>query len=307
MKIKKKLVSALSLSIMIAIVFTLGLNVNKVGAAETNATDEINVTIRINEKSIVDISPATLNWTTPLDPGSTGSYKRIQIENMGSVNLTHVWFNNSYPDSDPFGTGLSKNYDAGNFMAISKDQDGQKYYFPNRVDYNATSDIIYLKGPNSNTPPNVPYGRFRNASKEYFWTVDCSVGDNCTEGNLRIGQSPHTQSQTGEWDLSDNGDTGLTSLGDWGYAAITVNGDQICVAMYHDGTKAMFYKYNMDAPGAESCGNADYFIDYSEDGAIYPGASGYARIRPLVPYGVVYNSTNPEISGSVTVLVNTIK
>ncbi len=316
MKVDQKLAYTLILSILLVFTFTLGLNVTEVEAAENNATDVIDVAVWINEICIVDISPASLNWSTPLDPGSEGAYKRVQIENMGSVNLTHVWFNNSYPSSRPFGTGLSTAYDSGNFMAISNDSDSQTYYFPNRVDYNESSDIIYLMGPDSNMPPQVPYGRFRNASREYFWAVELDGGTNYTDGNIYISDTPHTQSQTGDWDLSDNIEIDLTTVtsgseaGDWGVASVSVAGTlDICTAVYHDGSKVMFYKYNMDAPGAESgpgCANADYFINGTTDGNIVPGASGYARIAPYVPYGVVYNETNPEITGTLTVLVNTI-
>jgi len=311
MRIRKNLVYALILGILLVFTFTLGFNITEVDAAQSNATDVVNVSVTINQKCIVDISPASLNWSTPLDPGSEGAYKYIQIENMGSVNLTHIWFNNSYPSSRPFGTGLSTAYDSGNFMTISNNTDGQPYYFPNSVEYNESTPIIYLKGPDSNTPPQVPYGRFRNASREYFWAVT-SGATNYTTGNFYIGDTPHTQTQTGDADLSDNSPNTLSMVttgsgaGYWGVAPISVAGLQICVAMYYDGSKAMFFKWNMDAPGAESCSNAKYFVNGTATGNVVPGASSYARVAPYVPYGVVYNATNPEIKGTITVLVNTI-
>ena len=308
MKIQRSSVYTLVLTILLVFTFTLGFN-NWAAAVDVNATDVVNVSVTIGEKCIVDISPSELNWSTPIDPGGTGAYKKIQIENLGSVNLTYVWFNNSYPLSDPFGTGLSTAYDSGNFMTISKDSDGLTYYFPNRVDYNASYEIIYLKGPGGNQPPTVPYGRFRNSSFEYFWAVTAGT-TNYTDGNFYISDTPHTQSQTGDADLSDNSANSLTTVttgseaGDWGVANVTVNGMDLCVAVYYDGSKAMFYKWNMDAPGAQNCANADYFVNETADGAITPGASAYARVSPYVPYGVVYNSTNPEILGTITVIVS---
>ena len=308
------LVYGLILGILVVFAFTLGFHVTEVGAVDTNATDTIAVAIWINEKCIVDISPALLNWSTPIDPGSESveGYKSIQIENMGSVNLTHVWFNNSYPSSKPFGTGLSTAYDSGNFMVISNNTGGQTYFFPNRVDYNETTPVIYLRGPGGNVPPVVPYGRFRNSSREYFWAVTLT-GSNYTDGTFYISDTAHTQTVTGADLQNDASNVVLNTVtdgpeaGDWGYGAINIAGSMaICVAMYHDASKAMFYKYNMDAPGAESCSNAKYFINATTEEAIVPGASGYARIAPYIPYGVVYNETNPEILGTITVLVNTI-
>lgn len=303
MKLKIKVASSLLVGFLSLIIFAFTLGVHTVEAQDINATDTLNVSVTIAEKCIVDISPASLNWSQPLDPGSEGSNKTIQIENLGSVNLTHVWFNNSYPASRPFGTGLSTAYDSGNWMVIGNYTGGGQFYFPNRVEYNESSVIVYLTGPGSNQPPAVPYGRFRNSSFEYFWAVESGT-TNYTDGDFYIGDTPHTQDQTGDADLSNNAPQGLTSLGDWGYRAITVNGMAICVAMYHDASKAMFYKFNMDAPGADSCSNAQYFINQSSDGAIVPGASGYARVAPYVPYGVVYNVTDPEITGTLTVIVS---
>ncbi len=317
MSIKKEILSGLFLLIFVALAFSvaIGMNAKNVEATTINASDIITVLVNISKKCIVDISPSSLNWTTPMDPGSEGAYKSIQIENMGSVNLTYVWFNNSYPSSRPFGTGLSTAYDAGNFMTISNNTDGQTYYFPNSVEYNESSPIVYLRGPDSNTPPGVPYGRFRNASREYFWSVwDNNGGNdgNYTNADFYIGSTPHTQTATGDADLSDNAPNTLTLVstgseaGKWGVASINVNGMLICVAVYQDASKAMFYKWNMDAPGAESgpgCSNAAYFINGTANGNIMPGASGYARVAPFVPYGVVYNQTQPEITGTITVLV----
>lgn len=311
MSMKNEILSGLLLVIFAAFsaVFILGIGQNVWAATTINATDTINVLVNISEKCIVDISPADLNWTTPLDPGSEGTYKRVQVENMGSTNLTYIWFNNSYPATNPFGTGNVSAYDAGNFIVVGNDTGIAEYFFPNRLDYNSTNDIIYLRGPTGATPPASPYGRFRNASREYFWAVTVGTS-NYTDGTFYISNTAHTLSTTGADLQNDASSVGLTTVTDapytglWGYGAINVGGVMpICVAMYHDGSKAMFYKWNMDAPGADLCANAEYFIDPSTTGAIAPGASALARVVPYVPYGVVYNETNPEITGTVTVLV----
>lgn len=315
MNMNHSLISSLVLGTMTILIFalSLGINVSNVTATDINASDTLDVLVNISEKCIVNIAPDDLNWTTPIDPGSNGTYKKIQIENMGSVNLTYVWFNNSYPSERPFGTGNASKYDAGNFIAVSNNTAGQVYYFPNRMEYNETSEVIYLRGPNGNVPPTVPYGRFRNGSMEWFWAVELGIGGNYTDGDFHYSDDAHTQTQTGA-DLQNAATTeSLTTVttgseaGFWGVGEVNFDSNMpICVAMYHDASKAMFYKYNMDAPGADSCSNAMFFLNSTTQQAIVPGGSDYARVMPLVPYGVVYDSTNPEITGTITVIVSTM-
>ncbi|MDY6773709.1 MAG: hypothetical protein SVS85_00790, partial [Candidatus Nanohaloarchaea archaeon] len=196
------------------------LTVSTATALTTDSTDKLAVSVAIKQKTIVDVSPASLSWDNPLEPGSQGNEKPIQIENLGSVNITHVWFNNSAPSQRPFGTGQISNYDSGNWIAIRNDSASANPYFISRKEFNATSRIIYLTGPDGNTPPSHPYGRFMNASKEYFWSVDCGTG-NCTDGTIYIGNTPHTASQTGDADLSGNAGDTLSYVGNgWGYSAV---------------------------------------------------------------------------------------
>ncbi|UCG95912.1 MAG: hypothetical protein JSV92_02625 [archaeon] len=313
MNMNNNIIPGLVLGILTLLIFTLtlGINISDVTAADINASDTLNVLVNISEKCIVNIAPDDLNWTTPIDPGSNGTYKKIQIENMGSINLTYVWFNNSYPSERPFGTGNVSKYDAGNFIVISNNTPGQTYYFPNRVEYNESDEIIYLRGFDGTTPPDTPYGRFRNGSREWFWQVDLNGASNYTQGRFYYSTVAHTQTETGADLQSAANQVDLTMVtsapyaGDWGYGNINFGGVMpVCVAMYHDASKAMFYKYNMDAPGADSCSNAEFFINSTTQDAIMPGGSGYARVMPLVPYGVVYDSSNPEITGTITVIVS---
>ncbi len=285
-------------------------------AATTNSTDTLSLNVTIAQKTIVDVSPASLNWTsTPLEPGQTGTRQDIQVENLGSVNLTHIWFNNTQPSQNPFGSANPSLYNAGNWITVSNDSAAGTYYFPDRVDFNASSRIVYLTGPDGNSPPDTArhtYGRFRNSSNEYFWAIDCddNTADNCTDGTIYVGDSPHTDQQTGDADLSDNSGTGLTPVSvdgtAWGYAAVTVNGLDICVAANSAGDQTRWYKWNIEAPGGETCSNAQYFVNASGGGdAVVPGESLYARARVFIPYGVPFNSGN-DYTGTLTVLANTI-
>lgn len=270
--------------------------------AETEVDSEMDVQVDINEKSIVDIQPASLEWEDPLDPGEQGERQDIQIENLGSVNITRVWLENSIPDEDPFGTADASAYDAGNWITVSRDEDGTDYYFPDRREYRdgETDDdrIIFLTGPDGNQPPEVPYGRFRNSSYEYFWAVD----DETDPSTLYVGDEPRTEEQSGTTDLSGTNvnEVSLSQEGDWYYGELTVNGMEICAAYNDDTQETRWYRWNMDAPGADECGNAENFLD--ED--IVPGASGYGRVRVNIPYGVAYDSEGSH-EGTLTVLAQT--
>jgi hypothetical protein len=302
----EKTVSIGTLGILTLILLILVTTAPSVIAATANATDTVTVAVTIDEKSIVDINPAILNWSTPIEPGKNGTHQDIQIENMGSVNITNVWFNVTQPSAgDPFGSAISTKYDAGNFIAIS--EDGQNdYYFVDRLEWNATSRIIYLTLPAANLED---YGRFRNSSFEYFWALTHGgKADNCTNGTIYIGTTAHTQTQTGDTDLTDNGETITNVDGNWGYANVSIGGMFMCAAVNRICEQVRAYKWNMDAPGASSCDNAEYFHDGTASGEVAPGSSVYANVRPHVPYGVYYNSsaTYPgQITGTLTVLVAT--
>ena len=290
-----------------ALIYTLSVNTY---AQTVNATDNITINVTIKPKTIVDINPTSLTFTgdgTGLEPGQVGEQKQIQIENLGSVNITYIWFNNSYPSENPFGTGNVSKYDSGNWVVVKKYTDPDSAFaFPNRVEYvqNPNYPLIYLTLNHEGDA----YGRFRNGSSEYFWELDNSTtGGYCnTTINFWIGDSPHTQSETGDIDLTDNTPVQLQNAGagyeKWSYGAVNINGMQLCVAAYYDCTKVMFYKWNKDAPGADSCSNAKYFLEGATDGNLVPGASTYANVTVYVPYGVPYSTEG--ITGRLTVIVS---
>jgi len=94
--------------------------------------------------------------------------------------------------------------------------------------------------------------------------------------------------------------------GEWGYASVTFNGHDICVAVNRWANVTRWYKWNIDAPGAEDCestGNAAYFVDDSVS-ALTPGESAYARVRAFVPFGVQFDPQ--PFTGRITVSVNTL-
>ncbi len=267
--------------------------------AAENSTGTINITVQVSAKTIVVIDPDILTWVggESVNPGEEGVVKAIQIENMGSTNISYLWANASYEGTSPFGTGDALGYDAGNFVAMSQAND-TNFFFVNRVDYNETHQDIYLTLP-TNT---VSYGRMRDAGNEYFWALE-SGGVNCTNGTISIGVLPHTENSSGTTTLTtcahgltDAANTGCRSgdlttvnsgdyAGIWGWADINMDYASgyrnYTVAVHSDCNITMFYHWNKDAPGADSATHDKYL----SESTLYPGGAVIMYVKVKVPYG----------------------
>ena len=312
---------AVVLALVAVALGTLSLNgPTPVHAANTNVTDSANISVLVAALTLVDVTPNRLvfNASGGLNPGSVGTGSdlyntnrekpgSIQIENIGSTNITHIWMNTTYESSNPFGQGNANNYDAANFVVVSRENAGS-YYFVNRVEYNETRSLVYV-----NVPNGWRYGRIRNTTYEYFWAVqNQSNQNNCNTTTVRIGINYHSQSVEGStnFDPSEGATAGtdyneftLTDAGSSeyvGYANINAgpwNG--YCIAVWNCGEKLMLYKYNIDAPGGTACTNADYFWDNATDGNLHPGNSTVADLRVRIPYGVMMGTVK---EGTLTVI-----
>lgn len=234
--------TALTLLLFLTVMLTFS-------ATAQETENNLDVNVNISEKTIVDIQPKTFSWGaggSQVQPGDiagpdkeANGYGRIQIENLGSVNITQLWFNTTFPSERPFGTGNADLYDSANFIALdSNDSDVTDHnQFVNRKEYGLdqsagadTQDIIYL-----DTPSNWDYGRFRDSSNEYFWAVDDTGGGDLDGATFRIGVDHHNESQTGSTNLDEQCQGGdevgsntecngysLTANGDWAYTDVEV-------------------------------------------------------------------------------------
>ena len=269
----------------------------------------------------MNIEPDSLSWTgtESVEPGSEGVVKYVQIENLGSTNISYVWFNNSYPHHNPYGSGLSSMYDPGNYILISRH--GENHYrHPNRIDYNSSYHIIYLTLPSSSWY----YGRFRDGPREFFWAVDNSTGTGAGNGfaregtTLRIGVRPHNSTDTGTVDLSGTCDglnaTSIThdcregTLAHWG----NWNGQEWAYVGVHFGNDTYYEEYtfainrwgnmsyigywNTEGPGGTYAFN-QYFVN--DTNPLYPGGAVIADVIVRVPYGVAFGEAN---TGTLTVI-----
>jgi len=296
----KKIVLAL---VGIAIVALLVLFWLPIKVSAVTDTDIANITVQVATKTAIDVNPAALAWLG-VDPGTVGgpsqealgpNYYAIQIENIGSHNISKIWFNATYPSSRPFATGTNASYDAGNFVVLARES-SNNFYFPNRLEFNESRTLVYLRDPSNNLPPDgthYSYGRFRNTSFEYFWMVDRS-DVNCDGNTFYIGNVPHTESQTGttnfvSGDFSTVTLTASTSHPGWCYADITVGGaggEPYTIYVKNETYDQVFFVHWNKDWGEGS--NAEYFWDMSGNPGypLVPGNSTAALIRVFVPYGV---------------------
>ena len=290
--------------------------IGSASAGTQNSSTTISVYVTVSEVTMVSITPTILNWTG-ISPGSEGTATAIQVENIGSTNITKVWFNASFPSSLPYGSSNLNLHDAGNFLVIKKNQSGQLWYHPNLVEYNE-SQLIYLILPTAART----HGRFRDAQSEYFWALKNDSVGNCSNGTFYIGVVPHNSTQTGTVDLSDaacslgltqTGATGcrkgdLTKYNDsWGYADVMVGRDDLGVTysglnysmmVNQDCSQIFFYHWNEDMVPASSTVNDEYFYNST----IYPGGNVIANVNVRVPYGVPSGTK----TGALTVFVQSI-
>ncbi len=276
-----------------------------------NETKSGNVTVTVAAVTMVDLNPNNLNYTA--NPGEAcgrdisngacnetiNNYFAIQVENIGSWNVTKIWFNVSQESQSPFGVGAPTYVDPGNFIALSTNESTDDFFFVDRKEYKSIRNIVYLRDPDGNMPANLTkynYGSMHNASSEYFYMIQNSPGG-CNSsgiGYIRIGVTPHTTTQIGSTDFSTGASSNyiqynLTSMTSNGYAVAVGNISTGPLAGYgvsveNQTCAVRFAKWNKDFPWDTTMAN------YSFNGVLTPGDSLAKKIGIMVPWGI-YSST----------------
>ncbi|VVB52455.1 Uncharacterised protein [uncultured archaeon] len=309
-------------------------------ALQVNSTDSSTVSVSISSVTNVNIDPNALSYSgcTPgadcVNTSESSKFFAMQIENIGSHNITHAWFNVSQPTARPFGTGLATSFDAGNFVVLQNESGDYTapaggsldFLWVDALEYNETRNLVYLTDPDGVIPPRLDrymIGRFHNASYEYYWMLQNGTGGLCntSDTKLYIGITPHTKTLQGSIDFSVAGNRQLVTLTTdggqgWAVGAIAGTGGAntrlgpYCVAANSACSKVRIYRWNMEAPGATNaaCTQALYFVGATTDtqsryttAPFLPGTSRVVNIRIRVPFGVYEGSVT---QGTLTVIVN---
>lgn len=188
-------------------------------SATAQTSEGGSVDVSVNSVTAVDLSPNSLAYSN--DPGTiattetTNGYEGVEIENVGSVNITDIYFTTTAPSDRPYGSGVAAQYDAGNFVQIrpSGENSGTNaesdYHYVSHKSFNESNTLSYFTEPSG--VGTVRYGRFRAANESFFWAVtnaeDQSSANMCDgngDSDLLVGTTPHTPTQTGSVDFSSS-------------------------------------------------------------------------------------------------------
>jgi hypothetical protein len=305
----------------------------------SEGTDNSTVTVDVASKVAIDISPSDISYSN-IDPGSAAlqsdgsdvgaAVGAVEIENIGSDNITQLWLNTSVPNDNPFGTGLAQEYDAGNFIEVKPEGEANtasndSFHYINRKEFNETGDLSYVFTPDDGG--NWKYGRFKVGSQEFFWAVNESSDGSCEldgGSNFRVGQEAHNQTTTGSSDFTDGSSDfdsySLTGTGAGNAEAlatgVTLNPPGMGERAYDvlvecgDPTYTVRSKYNVNALGASDLVNDGQAVQHilnateaDQNAELQPGEHFALNTSIRVPQGV---PSNTGITGQLRVFVNTI-
>ena len=327
------------LSLLAVVAYSIVFASMTLAPATINATHDASIRVQISEVTMVDINPQYLDWGT-LAPGSnTYTYNAtnstwdviaedltgIVIENVGSTNISRVWFNNTVPAIRPFGTGDIDNYDPVNWLMLAiKNTDRTEqterlnnFSYINHVEFNETAELLYLQ-----TGALTHDARLRQGNQEYYVAYDGSGSCAADSGNkvFRIGLIHHNETQTGDIDLGvgcDSGSPDNTAGGDsciettlvWSAAAGAYIGNlstgtlsdykpynATCIMVENVATegncsKITFYTWNPDVDSDDAtCTYTEYSWDQPGGMSyMFPGDILTINTQLAVPYGVAYS------------------
>ncbi len=290
-------------------------------------TTPITINVTVQQVTWIDTFPDKFTWSNMV-PGENGTEQSLTIENIGSTNITYIWFNVTQPSSNPFGSGLPNAYDPANWIVVrttSMNSTVDEPYFVDMVSYANDSQMgdkpAYFTLDQSEW---TRWGRWRIANHEFFWALKPGANGYCNEtgAEIRLSRVVHNETSTDSIDFI-NGISGtdfitlnITPLDFWGYTNLTgfnskdsiyTSNLDYCLAVSGDCSKVRFYKWNADAPGATSagsptvvCPNFKYFAD--KDHPLTPGQVRNAVVNIMVPYGVAYGQVK---TGYLTIISST--
>ncbi len=265
--------------------------------------------VNITQVTEIDTFPSNFTWSN-MQPGENGTEQDLTIENIGSTNITYVWFNVTQPSSNPFGSGNPSAYDPANWIVLrntSMPSTTSEPYFVDMLSY--VNDSQTGDKPAYLTTDSDYWGRWRIANHEFFWElIDGGNGQcNDTGDKLRISKVVHNSTSTDTIDVSSSCTNCMTinvtgAQNGWGYSNLTgfnsidnifSSGLNYCIAISGDCSKVRFIKWNAEAPGVTQtgagtiiCPNFDYFV--SPTNKLTPGKVKNAVVNIMVPYGVAH-------------------
>ncbi len=279
-------------------------------APTVNSNFSIPIYVNITEVTVIDTFPANFSWYN-MQPGQNGTEQSLTIENIGSTNITYIWFNVTQPTSNPFGSGLPGAYDPANWIVLRNTSMSSTVSVPYFVDMlSYANDSQVGDKPAYLTVDSDYWGRWRIANHEFFWELVDGGNDLCNDTGdiLRISKVVHNETSTDTVDVSSSCGSNCVEVtvagvqNNWGYGNLTGfnsldsifgSGLDYCIAISGDCTKVRFVKWNAEAPGVTQtgagtiiCPHFEYFV--SPTNKLTPGQVKNAVVNIMVPYGVAH-------------------
>lgn len=206
------------------------LTVGMASMATAQEEQDTNVEVNISGTTQLDVRPSSLSYggdEVSLEPGdglteSDLGFEHVEISNIGSERIGSISAEADMPETNPFGTGTADNpHNTGNFVTISTETaSGDGYdlgsalytldnpHYLNRVEYAENPAPTYIQRQDEDEDI---VGRLRVGGAEYFYVWVSDSGSNADgddsgqDWELRIGNTPHTSTDLGTTDFSNDG------------------------------------------------------------------------------------------------------
>ncbi len=281
----KEIIASLPfLIVLLSVILSFSL-ISSVANAAYNTTT---INISILAVGRIDLLPDFLNWTD-IEPGTAGGLQTVEIQNIGSINVTNIYayFNTLTVEAvSPYGSDDASSYSSTGVI-VMRNQSENRLYFNGRIEWNWTNTISNLDLSNIDNP--VAWGFFKNTSTEYVWAVGNGTDAN---GNPVCNE---TGTQFAIEDDIDDGTQGTrtpatTTItrdgGDGNYSYFSVDRPTAplydhCVAVNTNCTKIYIYKYDR-TDQFSTCLNSAYI----EDVMTPSGESEILTLDAYIPKGI---------------------
>ncbi len=257
--------------------------------------DDVTVTVSVTASSEITVLPASVAFGS-LGVRADSSTTGIDIKNTGSNAITNLYANVSRESSNPLGTDVASNYNAGSVVMI-RNSSNATFYHAGRTEWNLTTD---LNGETLSLGTGVTkFGRgwYRNKTGDYLWKVENGTSTNgacnATGATFTIKNTAESNSPSGSAggpgstarDFSAGASNVAGTAGTVGnpWMTFTVASAPLanyCVAVNNDCTRVVFYKY--DRVTFPSCANAYYLRTAS----LAPGEIESATVIASMPAGI---------------------
>lgn len=264
------------------------------GNADTD-TDIVTVDVEVGAQTRIDVSPNSISWAAT-EPGTTNdTHFSLDLENIGTRNITNVYVDSSNANSNPYGTADPSFYNSSEFVLFNTTSNATFYYADTKCWNETKPGFITAPSGWSEGYETGHFGKFRTVSlgsrtadegEQYYWfTSQDPESGNCSNGSIYFASRPKNSTDDGTTDFTGvTPETLSTTDWSWGYADIDNGGNaelqEYSVGVSSDCSEVVIFKYNNGL--CTSCADADYLYA----GNLMPGSSTFFWVALKVPQGI---------------------